>query len=257
MRVLRPVVQSLVLAMLDAKAYLQPRSAVGSKLVRDHDARWRDGGFQELRHEFSRSKAVSATLDQNLKNEAVLIDGAPKPVWLSGNREDDFIPMPFVAAGRSPLADLIGDRLAKPGRPLAHGLVGYTNPSCRQHRLNPTQAQRKPEIEPNGVAYDLRRKAIAVINRIANIRHARAYPATHSKLVKLTVPAGELSFEVARSAAKLGRRRRCRQGKVREDRRSHADEGRIETRRQVYAVRDASPVARRVSPELRRSQASL
>ena len=74
MRVLRPVVQSLVLAMLDAKAYLQPRSAVGSKLVHDHDARWRDGGFQELRHEFSRSKAVSATLDQNLNNEAVLID---------------------------------------------------------------------------------------------------------------------------------------------------------------------------------------
>jgi hypothetical protein len=119
MRVLRPVVQSLVLAMLDAKADLQPRSAVGSKLVHDHDARWRDGGFQELRHEFSRSKAVSATLDQNLKNEAVLIDGAPKPVWLSGNREDDFIPMPFVAAARSPLADLIGDCLAKLGRPVS------------------------------------------------------------------------------------------------------------------------------------------
>ena len=65
-----------MLAMFDAKAHLRPCSAVGSKLVRDHDARWRNGGFQELRHEFSRCKAVSATLDQNLKNEAVLIDGA-------------------------------------------------------------------------------------------------------------------------------------------------------------------------------------
>jgi hypothetical protein len=44
------------------------------------------------------------------------------------------------------------------------------------------------------VAYDLRRKAIAVINRIADIRHTRAYPATHSKFVKLTVPSQLLTY---------------------------------------------------------------
>ena len=78
-----------MLAMLDAKAHLRPRRAVGSELVRDHDARRRDGGFQELRHEPLRRAAVSSTLDQNVENEAILIDRAPQPVWLAGDRDDE------------------------------------------------------------------------------------------------------------------------------------------------------------------------
>src|ERR1700687_2634659 len=145
MRILRPVVQSLVLAMFDAKAYLQPRSAVGSKLVRDHDARWRDGGFQELRHEFSRSKAVSATLDQNLKNEAVLIDGAPKPVWLSGNREDDFIPMPFVAAARWRISSaIVSPNLVARSRRLHKSLVPRASPQpCAGSEETRNRAKRR------------------------------------------------------------------------------------------------------------------
>ena len=46
-----------------------------------------------------------------MENEAVLIDGAPEPVWLTGDRDDDLIHMPFVAASRRALADLIGDAL--------------------------------------------------------------------------------------------------------------------------------------------------
>jgi hypothetical protein len=35
-----------------------------------------------------------------------------------------------------------------------------------------------------------------VINRIADIRHTRAYPATHSKFVKLTVPFEGMAREI-------------------------------------------------------------
>ena len=88
----------------------------------------------------------------------------------------DFIQMPFVAAGGSPLADLIGDCLAKLGRPLAHGLVSHTNPSCREHLLDHAKAQGKPEVEPNGMADDLGRKAIAVIEGITRGRHSPRLP---------------------------------------------------------------------------------
>ena len=111
MRVLRAVVQALVLAMFDSKTHLRPGSAVGTELVRDHDARRCDGGFQELPHELLRSATVSSTLDQDVENEAILIDRAPQPVRLASNRDDDLIHMPFVAASRRALADLIGERL--------------------------------------------------------------------------------------------------------------------------------------------------
>ena len=135
-RLFRP----FVLAMFDAKAHLRSRSAVRTELVRDHHARRRDGGFQELPHEPLRSARVSSALDQDVENEAILIDGAPQPVLLAGDRDNDFVHMPFVAAsGRAP-ADLIGERLAELLPPLAHGLVGHANPARREHLLDHAKA---------------------------------------------------------------------------------------------------------------------
>ena len=64
-----------------------------------------------------RREAVSSTLHQNIENEAMLVDRAPKPVGLASDREDGFI-LPFVAARRSTLADLVGERLTEFVRPL-------------------------------------------------------------------------------------------------------------------------------------------
>ena len=69
-----------MLTMIDAKAHLPSRRSIGSELVCDHDAGRRNGGFQEFRHEPARSVAVSSTLDEDIKNEAILIDRAPQPV---------------------------------------------------------------------------------------------------------------------------------------------------------------------------------
>jgi hypothetical protein len=55
---------------------------------------------------------VSSTLDQDVENEAILIDGALQPVLLARDRDGDLIHMQFVAANRRALADLIGE-LAK------------------------------------------------------------------------------------------------------------------------------------------------
>src|ERR1700722_9082565 len=63
-----------------------------------------------------------------VENDAVLIDGAPEPVWLASDRGDDLIHMPFVAASRRALADPIGERLAEFLSPRAHGLVSHANP---------------------------------------------------------------------------------------------------------------------------------
>ena len=113
MRILSSIIQALVLATFDTKAHLRPRSAIGTELVRDNDGRWRDGRFQECPHKPLRRTAVSSTLDHDVENEAVLVDGAPKPVLLAGDRDDDLVHVPFVAASWSALSDLIGERSAE------------------------------------------------------------------------------------------------------------------------------------------------
>ena len=127
--------------------------------------------FKKPLHEPLRSAGVSSTLDQDVENEAVLIDGAPEPVWLAGDRDDDLIHMPFIAAGGGPPADLISECLAELLPPLAHGLVGHANPTRRQHFFDHAKAQGKPEIEPNRMADDLGRKAMAVVVSGAGSRH--------------------------------------------------------------------------------------
>ena len=72
-----------MLAVIDAKADFIQRGSIGSELVCDHDARRRYSGFQEFRHEPPRREAVFSTLHQNIENEAMLVDRAPKPVGLA------------------------------------------------------------------------------------------------------------------------------------------------------------------------------
>jgi hypothetical protein len=57
------MVQALVLAMFNAKAHIRSRSTVRTELVRDHHARRRDRGFQQLLHGPLRSARVSSALD--------------------------------------------------------------------------------------------------------------------------------------------------------------------------------------------------
>lgn len=102
-----------MLAMFDTKTHLGFRGPVRSKLVRDHDVRRGGGGFQEPRHQPPCGRGVPPTLDQDIENEAILIDGAPQPMRFAGNRDDNLIHVPFVAARRSPLAELLGEGLAE------------------------------------------------------------------------------------------------------------------------------------------------
>jgi hypothetical protein len=47
--------------------------------------------------------------------------------------------------------------------PLAHGLIDHANPARRQQLFDVAKAQRKPEIEPYGIADRLRWEAMEAI----------------------------------------------------------------------------------------------
>ena len=109
MRILRSIVQPLVLAMFDTKGHVLARCAIGFELVCDHDA-WRYRGLlQQLPHEPLRGAAISRVLDEDVENAAILIDGAPEPMFLAGDRDDNLVEMPFVATNRRAATNAIGE----------------------------------------------------------------------------------------------------------------------------------------------------
>ena len=53
--------------------------------------------FHKLSHKAFGSLSVAAALHQHVENKSILIDGAPKPMFLTANGDDDLIEAPFVA----------------------------------------------------------------------------------------------------------------------------------------------------------------
>src|ERR1700733_7215091 len=99
-------------------------------------ARGCDGGFQELPHELLRSATVSSTLDHDVENEAILIDGAPQPVRLASNRDDP--PHPYAICRREQTRAVGSDRRT-PCRLLPHSrTVSFITQIPRQKRSSPS-----------------------------------------------------------------------------------------------------------------------
>jgi len=88
MRILRPIVQPFVLAVFHVQAHVLARCAVGVELVRDHYARRPRGLLEQLPHKPLRGGSISSALNEDVENEAVLIDGAPEPTLLAGDCDD-------------------------------------------------------------------------------------------------------------------------------------------------------------------------
>jgi hypothetical protein len=160
-RVLRPVVETLVLPVLNAGRDLLLRGLIASQLICDQDPWWAALPLQQLSEQAFGGPFVPPALHQDVEHDAVLVHRAPQPVLLAGDLGDDLIQMPLVACARQPTADPIGDVLAELQRPLSYGLVADDDAACGQHLLDHAQAEREAEIQPNRVADDLGRKPVA------------------------------------------------------------------------------------------------
>src|SRR5712664_2020316 len=102
MRILRSIIEPLVLAVLDREPEALASCAIGATLVGDQNTRGAGLFADEFAHQPLGGPLVTTALDQSVKREAVLIDGAPEPVLLPADRKDDVI-QPFVAElGRAP-----------------------------------------------------------------------------------------------------------------------------------------------------------
>lgn len=131
MRILCPIVQAFVGAVLDTWHDLLLCSVVGAKLVGDQHPFRSTLALHQLAHQTFGCLGVAATLHENVQDETVLIDGAPKPILLAAERNDGFIEMLFIAepAGRTP-TDLVGEGASEFLCPHPDRLMRDDNPSC-------------------------------------------------------------------------------------------------------------------------------
>jgi hypothetical protein len=91
MGVFGPVIEALVLPMLDPWHDLPLGSGVASQLVGDEYTRCSTLLLEELAEQAFGGLLVAPALDENIKNEAVLVDGTPEPMLLPGEADDHLI----------------------------------------------------------------------------------------------------------------------------------------------------------------------
>jgi hypothetical protein len=176
MEVFSPVIEALVLPVLNPRHDLLLGRGVALQLVGDEHKRGSTLLFEKLSQQPLGRSLVAPALDENIENEAVLVDGTPQPMLLPGDADDNFIEVPFVATTRRSPPDAIGEFSAEFKASLPDRLVRHRDAAGRQHLLHHAQAQREPKIEPYRIADDLGGVAMAGINRIARRRHPARLP---------------------------------------------------------------------------------
>jgi len=135
----------------------------GAQLVRDHDARRRRSFLQQLAHQMLRGLSVPATLDENVEDEAVLIDGAPQPVFPSCDGDDDLVHAPRIAAPRRAPAHRAGEFSPEFVGPTPDGFKGDVDAAGGQRLLDHVQAQGETKVEPNRLYDDLARETMMTV----------------------------------------------------------------------------------------------
>lgn len=117
---------------------------VRSQLIGDHHPRRATLALQQFAHQMPGRLGISAALHKNLQDETVLIHSAPQSMRLVTDQN-------------------IGESSPKFLRSQPDCFMGDNDPTSRQQVLNHPKAERKPEIEPNGVSNDFSGKVMAAI----------------------------------------------------------------------------------------------
>ena len=120
--------------------------------------------YAELPKKAFRRVCVASALHEDIQHVAVLIDGSPQIRPFSIDGEKDARPACHLSPHRgrrrrSSFAYVCPNAQA----PLTHGFVGHDDPALGQKLFDIAKTEREAEIQPDCVADDFRRKAVASV----------------------------------------------------------------------------------------------
>ena len=165
MRVLGPVVEILRAPVFDRWHQLPMSHNVTGELVGDQHPRHPGLLAHQLAEEAFRRLRVSAGLDQDVEDVAVLIDRPPQVLPDAADLDEYLVQKPCVAGFGSASAQatrVFGPELSAP---CTDRLVRDHDTAGEHQFLDVTQAQGEPVVQPHAVHDDLRRISVPFVQR--------------------------------------------------------------------------------------------
>jgi hypothetical protein len=107
MRVLGPVVQVAMLAMSNAGHHHSFRRPIAAQLISNNDARFAPSCPQKLAKKPNCGETIPLRLNENVQDDAVLIDRSPEIVSDAVDLEEDFVQMPFITGSSTPSSQAV------------------------------------------------------------------------------------------------------------------------------------------------------
>jgi hypothetical protein len=111
MRILSAVIQVEALTVLDIRQKLALSHPIALQLIGDDNARHVQQPLQEALEEALRRLGAAAGLHQDVKHDAVLIDGTPEIMLFTVEPDEDLVQVPFVTGPGSAQTKIV--RLAR------------------------------------------------------------------------------------------------------------------------------------------------
>jgi hypothetical protein len=147
------------------------RHVVAPQLV-GHEHPWHVlQALQKSPEEALRRVGITPGLNEDVENNAILVDGAPQIVLHALDPDEDFVHVPFVSRAAPAAAQAVGETRSEFLAPAPYCLIGDNNPALSQKQLNIPQTEAKDVVQPDSVANDLGREPMTIV-RIGRRLHA-------------------------------------------------------------------------------------
>jgi hypothetical protein len=161
MRILGTIVQVSAGAMADIWKHRSMGDAVAAETIGDEAFRLVSQPVQQSFEEPLGSGAIPSLLHQNIQNHALLVHGAPQIMQDTPNANEHFVQVPRISGLRPALVQSSGEVGTEFRAPQSNALVGHCDAALGENQLDVAQAEAEYMIQPNGLADDLRRKAMS------------------------------------------------------------------------------------------------
>ena len=106
---------------------------------------------------------IAAALDQDVEHHAMLVDCAPEIMQRAVDADEDLVQVPDVTWLRPPFAQPLRELRPEFSAPAADAFVGHNHAPLRQDQLDVAQAETEEVVQPDSMADDLSREAMARI----------------------------------------------------------------------------------------------
>jgi HSP20 family protein len=144
--------------------------SVGAQLVGDQQFRRETLLPQQLAHQPERRALVAPALNQHIEDLALMIDGAPQVHPLAGDSDDHLVEVPPIARARAGPPEPSCNPGSEFQHPAPYRLIGDIEPALGKQILHIAIAQGEPEVQPDRVLDDRRRKAMSAIREMGHAR---------------------------------------------------------------------------------------